>query len=266
MKKVIALTLVTLGVAASARAQWIVFDPTSNIQQIIDTAQEIAKYVTMIENQVQQIQTLTDQLNEFKNYENLFGNPSKVLLPTVQPLVNDLTKTELGQTLTTLEGAVNAGQAMAYNGDGLFNSIGTTFTTPDGQRVTRQQAPYLPVAAVQKTTDNYLSVSTDAASRRVALKQEIAATTDQLKAATTDAEVQKLTGVLVGLSSALNNTDYEINQATASAVVQDIANRNDTQRQVEADKQQQHVEFAEAVQKYGQTFRLMNAPTQFPTP
>src|SRR4029077_10777851 len=104
MKKFIALTLVTVSVALSARAQWIVFDPTSNIQQIIDTAQEIAKYVTMIENQVQQIQTLTDQLNEFKNYENLFGNPSKVLLPTVQPLVNDLSKTELGQTLTTLEG------------------------------------------------------------------------------------------------------------------------------------------------------------------
>jgi hypothetical protein len=39
-----------------------------------------------------------------------------------------------------------------------------------------------------------------------------------------------LTGVLVGLSSALNNTDYEINQATTSAVVQDIANRNDAQR------------------------------------
>ena len=55
------------------------------------------------------------------------------------------------------------------------------------------------------------------------MKAQIAATTDALKAATTDAEVQKLTGVLVGLSSALNNTDYEINQATTSAVVQDSA-------------------------------------------
>ena len=42
MKKFIAPTLVTVSVALSARAQWIVFDPTSNIQQIIDTAQEIA--------------------------------------------------------------------------------------------------------------------------------------------------------------------------------------------------------------------------------
>jgi hypothetical protein len=265
MKKLIALTLVTLSVAVSARAQWIVYDPTMNMQQIMAQAQNIAKYIEMVNNQVQQIQTLTDQLNEFKHYEDLFGDPKKVLLSTVKPLTDDLRKTELGQTLTSLEGTVNAGQAMLYNASGLFHSVGTTFTTPAGKTVTRQQAPYLPVAAVQKTTDNYLSVSTDATARRVALKEQIAATTDQLKAATTDAEVQKLTGVLIGLSAALNNTDYEINQATTSALVQDIANRNDAQRQIEAKKEQQHAEFTEAMQQYGQTFRLMNAPTPFPT-
>lgn len=78
-------------------------------------------------------------------------------------------------------------------------------------------------------------MSKDAASRRVALKSEIAKTTDALKAAQTD-EVQKLTGVLIGLSAALNNTDYEISQATSAALVQDIANRSDAQRQVEAKK------------------------------
>jgi hypothetical protein len=264
MKKFIALTLVTLGVAVSARAQWIVYDPTMNMQQIMAQAQNIAKYVEMVNNQVQQIQKLTDQLNEFKHYEDLFGDPKAVLLSTVQPLVSDLRKTELGQTLTTLEGTVNAGQAMLYNANGLFQSIGTTFSTPGGKTVTRLQAPYLPLAAVQKTTDNFLSVSTDATARRVALKQEIAATTDALKAATTDAEVQKLQGVLLGLTAALNNTDYEINQATTSALVQDIANRNDAQRQIEAKKEQQHAEFTEAVQQYGQTFRLLNAPTDFP--
>ena len=266
MKKLITLALVTLGVTVSARAQWVVFDPTAQIQSIINTAQEVAQFVTMVQNQVKQIQSLTDQLNEFKKYESLFGDPKAVILSTVQPLISDLRKTELGQTLTTLETTVNAGQAMVYNASGLFQSVGTAFTTPDGQTVTRRQAPYLPIAAVQKTTDNYLSTSTDAAARRVALKNEIAATTEQLKAATTDAEVQKLQGVLIGLSAALNNTDYEINQATASTLVQDVANRNEIQRQIEAKKEQQHAEFTEAIQKYGQTFRLMNAPTAFPTP
>lgn len=107
MKRLIALTLVTVGINLSARAQWIVYDPTMNIQQIMAQAQNIAKYIQMIQNQVQQIQTLTDQLNEFKHYEDLFGDPKAVLLSTVQPPVGDLKKTELGQTLTTLEGIVH---------------------------------------------------------------------------------------------------------------------------------------------------------------
>ena len=266
MKKLIALALVLFGLSIPARAQWVVYDPVNNVQQILAAAAEIAKFVEMINNQVQQIQALNDQLDEFKHYESLFGDPKAVLLSTVQPLVNDLRKTELGQTLTALEGAVDAGQAMLYDANGLFTSIGTTFNTPNGATVTRREAPYLPVAAVQKTTDNFLSVSSDATARRIALKEEIARTTTALKTAPTDADVQKLTGVLIGLSSALNNTDYEINQATTAAVVQDIANRNDSQRQIEAKKEQQHAEFTEAMQKYGQKFRLMNAPTAFPTP
>src|SRR5580765_8700374 len=111
MKKFIALSLVTLGITVSARAQWIVFDPTMNVQSIINTAQEIAKYVEMINNQVQQIQTLTYQLNEFKHYESLFGDPKAVLLSTLKPLTDDLRKTELGQTLTTLENGVNSAEA-----------------------------------------------------------------------------------------------------------------------------------------------------------
>ena len=76
--------------------------------------------------------------------------------------------------------------------------------------------------------------------------QQIATTTTQLKAAAIDAEVQKLNGVLTGLSAALNNTDYELNRASASALVQDVANRNDRQRQLEARKEQVQAEFTEA--------------------
>ncbi len=132
MKRLIALTLVTLGITVSARAQWVVYDPANTIQSVINTAQEITKYVEMIQNQVQQIQALEDQLNEFKHYESLFGDPKAVLLTTVQPLVTDLRRTELGGTLTALEGAVDAGEAMPYNASGLFSSLGTTFTTPNG--------------------------------------------------------------------------------------------------------------------------------------
>jgi hypothetical protein len=46
MKKIIAIIAVALPLAFSARAQWIVYDPTCNIQQILDEAENIAKYVT----------------------------------------------------------------------------------------------------------------------------------------------------------------------------------------------------------------------------
>jgi len=227
MKKLIAFALVTLGIIVSARAQWIVYDPANTGQSVINTAKEIAKYIEMINNQVQQIQALTDQLNEFKHYESLFGDPKAVVLTTVQPLVNDLRKTELGETLTALEGAVDAGEAMLYNANGLFSSIGTTFNTPNGATVTRREAPYLPVAAVQKTTDNFLSVSTEAPARRIALKEEIARTTTALKSATTDAEVQKLTGVLIGLSSAPNKHGLRNQSGDRIRVGEDVVNRND---------------------------------------
>jgi hypothetical protein len=242
-----------------------VYDPTLHAQSILNTAQEIAKFVEMINNQVEQIQTLGDHLDEFQHYKELFGDPKAVVLPTVKPLTDDLRKTEPGQTLAILGETANATEAMLYDAAGLYHRIGTTFTTPKGRTVTRVEAPYLPVAAVQKTTDNYLSVSTDAAARRVALKEQIAATTELLRNAATDADVQKLTGVLIGLSAALDSTGHELHQAAASSIVQDIANRADERRQTEARKEQQHAEFAEAVGNYGNTFRLMNEPVSFPT-
>ena len=51
MKKFSALILVIIGVATSARAQWVVYDPTLHTQSILNTAQEIAKYIEMINNQ-----------------------------------------------------------------------------------------------------------------------------------------------------------------------------------------------------------------------
>ena len=182
MKKLIALAVLTFALAA--HAQWTVFDPTMNVQQIIDTAQQLAKYAVMINNQVQQIQTLNTQQTEFKKYEAVFGNPASTSLPTLPTLVNDLNRTEVGVPLTTLQTTASPNQAMTYNGGGLFQAVGTTFTTPKGQTVTRQQSPYVPIAAIQNTTSNYLSVSTNIEARRVALKQDIASTIDQLKAAT----------------------------------------------------------------------------------
>jgi hypothetical protein len=266
MKKLIAIIAVALPLAFSARAQWIVYDPTMNVQQIVDEAESLAKYVTMIDNQVQQINTLTSQLTEFKNYEAVFGNPGKVLLSMVAPLDTDLKSLEPGLNLENLVANANGNIALTFNDAGIYATVGTSFQTPGGQTVQRPANQYEPFSAVINTASNYVSVADNAAQRRAAIKDQIAQTTQQLQAATTDAEVQKLHGVLTSLNGDLASTDDEVNQAASAAMVQDIQNRNDQQKQIVALTEQQNAEFTEAVSNYTAKFQLLTTPTVFPTP
>jgi hypothetical protein len=266
MKKLIVAALLALPLAFSARAQWIVYDPTMNIQQILDQAENIAKYVTMIDNQVQQINTLASQLTEFKNYEAVFGNPSQVVLSMVAPLNTDLQSLEPIQNLGSLVATANGNTALTFNDNGLYATVGTSFQTPRGQTIQRPANQYEPFAAIINTASNYVAVADNAAQRRTAIKGQIAQTTQQLQNATTDAEVQKLHGVLTSLNSDLASTDDEVNQAVSAATVQDIQNRNDQQKQIQALTEQQNAEFTEAISNYTAKFQLLNAPTVFPTP
>jgi hypothetical protein len=266
MKKLIALTVVAVSLAFSARAQWIVYDPTMNVQQILDQAENIAKYVQMIDNQVQQIDTLTSQLTEFKNYEAVFGNPSQVALSMVAPLTSDLQGLEPGINLENLVSSADGAIALNYNDAGIYATVGASFQTPGGQTIQRPADQYKPFAAVINSASNYVAVADNAAQRRASIKDQIAQTTEQLQNATTDAQVQKLHAVLTSLNSDLASTDDEVNQAASSAMVQDIQNRNDQQKQIQALTEQQNAEFTEAVSNYTAKFQLLNSPTTFPSP
>ena len=128
--------------------------------------------------------------------------------------------------------------------------MGTSFQTPGGQTIQRPANQYEPFAAIINTASNYVTVADNAAQRRATIKDQIAQTTQQLQNATTDAEVQKLHGVLTSLNGDLASTDDEVNQAASSAMVQDIQNRNDQQKQIQALTEQQNAEFTEAVSNY----------------
>ena len=264
MKKLIAIVAISLPLAASTHAQYIVYDPTMNIQQIINEAESIAKYVEMIDNQVQQIQTLTDQLNQFEHYEDLFGDPSKVTLSMVAPLDADLQNLEPGLNLENLVANADGSIALTYNDSGIYATVGTSFQTPRGQTIQRPAEHYRPFAAIINSPSNYVAVADNAVKRRATIKSQIAQTTQQLQDATTDAEVQKLQGVLISLNADLASTDDEINQAASSALVQDIQNRNDQQKQIQALTEQQNAEFTEAVSNYTAKFQLLNQPVPFP--
>lgn len=264
--KTIQVVLVSLCLGAvSTSAQYIVYDPTLNTQTAMNQVENLAKYVEMIDNQIQQINTLTSQLQEIQQYRQAFGDPSKILnIVGVDGLVQDLQKTGLGQTMSSLQGLAQGADALQYDSNGLYHEIGATFTTPRGASVSREADSYKPYSAINETTKNFSEVYGDVLSRRKTLKLQIAATTQKLQSATTASEAQKLTGVLVGLNSALAATDKELDQALGLSLVQDSENRNDQQKQQQARAEEQQAEFAEGIQKYGDTMKLSAEPPSFP--
>ena len=98
MKTLIAIVITGFLAVLPGRAQWIVYDPTMNVQQIIDQAENIAKYVQMVDNQVQQIQQLTAQLQQLQQYNKAFGDPSVILnVNGANALISDLQQPVVGQ-------------------------------------------------------------------------------------------------------------------------------------------------------------------------
>lgn len=266
MKKLIAIIAAALPMAFSAHAQWIVYDPVSNIQQILDEAENIGEYVDMVDNQVQQITQLSDQLQQLENYNQAFGNPAQILNVTgVSAVTSDLTQTPLGETISAVEKAADGTAALTYDANGLYNQIGATFTTPSGSSIQRNSADYKPNEAINNATANYWSVTQNVLQRRQSLKDAIAQTIQSLQSATTASEVQKLTGVLLGQQAALSATDKEIDQAVDVSVEQDIENRNDQQKQATAEQEDQKAEMVESLGNFRTTFQLNTQPPQFPT-
>jgi hypothetical protein len=262
----ISLTIAIAGLLAttSVRAQWVVYDPIMNMEQILAQAENIAQYVQMVDNQVQQISQLSSQLQQLQQYNKAFGDPSAIVnVNGANALVSDLQQPVVGQNIATLELHSDGAQALTYNGNGLYVRIGTTFTTPSGNQIQRNTNYYRPYEGVNQATQNYTNVNASVLQRRAALKAQIASTTEALQSATTASEVQKLSGVLVGQSAALAATDKEIDQAGTLSLVQDIENRNDVEKQATARSEQQRAEMVETFGNYRTNFTLITQPPLF---
>jgi hypothetical protein len=265
MKRMLIIIAVSLLCLASSHAQLIVYDPMSNIQNIIDQVENFAEYVQMVDNQIQQIQTMTSQLQQLQQYNKVFGNPSQILnLAGLTGLITDLQDTGVGQEIGQLQTLSQGIDALRYDANGLYHNVGATFTTPDGNSVSRDPSLYRQFAAVNETTKNFTDVYADVVSRRDSLRQDIAITTEQLRDASTASEVQKLTGVLIGLNAELAATDKELDHAASVSVVQNAENQNDQAKQQQARVEEQQAEFSASIQKYGDTVRLSSEPALFP--
>jgi len=266
MKKFITIAIGSFICATTCHAQLVVFDPTSNITQILNEVENLAEYAEMIDNEVQQIDQLSSQLQQLQQFNTAFGNPASLqVIVGANSLALDLNGNVAGQSMIAIQGGSQGQQAMMFDANGVYLGIGTTFQTPSGNQVQRENDIYRENAALEDSTLNYTNVFNDATQRRLTLRKQIAATTQQLQSATTAAEVQKLTGVLIGLDADLADTDKEIDQAASLTLVQDAENRDDQDKQSKARQEEQQTEFSEAITSYGTVFQPDTEAPNFPT-
>jgi hypothetical protein len=254
-----------LSAAPLVTAQVVVIDPTAIAHNQANHIVDLAKYVEMVNNQLKQITTMTQELQQVTEYVKAFGDPSSLLNITgANQLISSLKQTGVGQTIGQLQQVANGLQALQYTGNGLYTNLGSTFTTPGGLRLPRAEELYRKYGAIQQSSQNFQGVTTDVLARRANLRNQIASTTTQLQAATTDAETQKLTGVLVGYNAELATVDHEIDNAAGQVLTQDAENRADKERDDQARREERQAQTEESFRRYGEVFQLETTPPTFP--
>ncbi len=252
MKTIQAIVSILLITITGASAQVAVYDPVNHTQSVVNQAQSLAQYVQMVNNQIEQINTMTQELQQVTAYVKAFGDPATLLnIIGVDGLINSLNTTGIGQTIGELQNLADGVEALQYNANGLYQSVGQTFTTAQGTQVPRAKDLYKKFSAINKTAQNYNNVYDDVFARRKVIKGQLAQTSQRLQAATTDAETQKLTGVLVGQGAELEAIDKEIDFAASQTVLQDIQNRNDEEKQSQAQAEEIAADRQDSFKKFG---------------
>ena len=244
MKRIILIAgLAVIGLAPhKTNAQVIVEDPAAIAQNAVQHAIDLGKYVEMISKQVEQINLLTSQLQQITAYVNAFGDPAALLQITgADNIISQLQQQPIGQLLGQLQETASGVQSLQNNANGLYRRIENISIS--GVEVPRAESLYKKFGALENTVDNFQTVHEQAQGRIQSLKREISTTTTSLQAATTDAQVQKLQGVLASQRAELAALQAEVQQAASQVTVQDTLNRNDEEKQQQAQREKDAAEW-----------------------
>lgn len=212
-----------LVVATRASAQWVVID-VANLQQSVlnyaALAEQISRQATQISNQVRQIQQFETQLKrlgDMSSYTRLAG---------FSELRADLDIASKIQTWADLTSAIDGDQMFGDTRLGIYASVTIEFPNLDGEAVGRDPTSYRASRGITAAVDEFQAVQDNVYTRRDNLRRAIAATSEALQAATTEAEQQKLDSVLTAQYGELAAIDTEIGLSAAQVqvkVAEDVA-------------------------------------------
>jgi hypothetical protein len=249
-KKFLLLTIFLWSSGSPGSANMVVHDPIhtvlnvaqqvyGQIKQEVQHGEDLTKYTTMIQKQLQQINQLTNIVNQDVEQLRRFGNPDTyVNMLGLEDLFEEVNKvkTGVGRTMSDFTETANGIAALKYTGQGLYQDLSEL---PDkfGQKVQYQTGTFKKFGMVQDMNDDYnrqLSAVNQSFKR---LEEEVHQTAQQIDSAGSLVETEKLKAKLQAVQGTADSNMHRASLAALKVLVQSELNRNDQGRAQEASRQ-----------------------------
>ena len=275
--KVCLLAIMTLVLCLSSQASSTVHDPIhtvlnvaqqvyGQVKQELQHSEDVSKYTTMIEKQIQQINQLTNIIN--KNVEQLrrFGDPNTyVNMLGLDELLKEANRMEsgVGKTIEEFRQTADGLAALKNTGKGLYDDFSNL---PDkfGREVHYTTENFKKFGVLQdmyEDFNNQLSGSNESVGR---LENEVAGTARQINSAGSLVETEKLKAKLQAVEEMTNTSIRRATLAALKILVQGESNRNDQARAQEAVRQRKVQEMQTENQQLYVLGRSLLGPSRTP--
>jgi len=275
--KVCLLAIMTLVLCLSSQASSTVHDPIhtvlnvaqqvyGQVKQELQHSEDVSKYTTMIEKQIQQINQLTNIIN--KNVEQLrrFGDPNTyVNMLGLDELLKEANRMEsgVGKTIEEFRQTADGLAALKNTGKGLYDDFSNL---PDkfGREVHYTTENFKKFGVLQdmyEDFNNQLSGSNESVGR---LENEVAGTARQINSAGSLVETEKLKAKLQAVEEMTNTSIQRATLAALKILVQGESNRNDQARAQEAVRQRKVQEMQTENQQLYVLGRSLLGPSRTP--
>ncbi|MBP6505965.1 MAG: hypothetical protein KA257_00240 [Opitutaceae bacterium] len=254
-------------------AQLIVSDPintavNSAVQagQAANHLEVLRQWSAQLENLHRQLRQLEEQLAVQRRIRDVIGDPQSA---GAQILLHDLGMDNLartyGETLQSARQLASAIESLRRTSDGIYREIDDR--TVLGREFARNEPLYRRYAVVERQADNLADVHAATATRTQALQADLARTLERLRAATTQAETDKLNATIAALNGQLAHLDAQRRSETDKLWAAHILNENQAAKEQQDLLEKQQAEERDSLGAFNAWQRsLALTPTDYTRP
>jgi hypothetical protein len=239
------------------RASTVVHDPIhtvlnvaqqvyGQVRQEAQHVEDVTKYTTMIQKQLEQINQLPNIINQNVEQLRRFGNPDTyVNMLGLDDLFAEVNKMRagVGRTVADFTETANGLASLKYTGRGLYQDFSEL---PDkfGQKVQYQTQSLKKFGVVQDMYEDYNNQLSAVNQSFSNLEDEVHETAHQIDTAGSLVETEKLKAKLQAVQGTLDANMRRATLAALKILVQAESNRNDQARSQEVSRQRRNQEMS----------------------